>query len=161
MPGGGSVIPHKKKSKTVAEATVFSVLLTYKPSSVKIKRSPAVIYLECTLPYISSCFKTWREALTVLFALLRIGFTRTESVTRFPVGSYPAFSPLRTEVRCYFLLHCPGSCLRRTLSVILSRRGSDFPQGFRPATAQSAERGILSHYNTLLQKCQRTFFYFF
>ena len=50
-----------------------------------------------------------------------------------------------TEINfgCYFLLHCPGSCLRRTLSVILAHGSSDFPQkrpfGTAPAIARPAK----------------------
>ena len=43
---------------------------------------------------------------------------------------------------CCFLLHCPGSCLRRTLSVIFAHGSSDFPQkrpfGTAPAIAHPA-----------------------
>ena len=49
-----------------------------------------------------------------------------EGVTILPVSSYLAFSPLPCG-GC-FLLHCLGSHLRRTLSVILSRGSPDFPQ---------------------------------
>ena len=52
-------------------------------------------------------------------ALLRMGFTYAPSVTTRAVVSYTAFPPLHTLVCGLFLLHCPWSRLRQTLSGIL------------------------------------------
>ena len=47
---------------------------------------------------------------------------------RLPGELLPHLFTVTGFTRRYFLLHCPGGCPRRTLSVILSRWSSDFPQ---------------------------------
>ena len=87
----------------------------------------AIIYLESALPQISSCLCTPDgRPMGSHHGIAPNKVYTADGVTIVPVSSYLAFSPL--PCGGFFLLHYLGSHLRRTLSVILSRRSPDFPQ---------------------------------
>ena len=90
--------------------------------------SRVIIYLDLPSPTGSSDLpgNTTGRRIVSCLVLLRMGFTYALPVTSQAVSSYLAFSPLpaqslkkRLRLGCCFLLHFPGSHLRRTLSGIL------------------------------------------
>ena len=88
-----------------------------------------IIYLGRSLPTASSNLpgdETGRLMVS-LFGLASDGVYTATAVTSRTVVSYTAFSPLRRRGRrCSFLLHFPGSHLRRTLSGILPYEARTF-----------------------------------
>ena len=79
------------------------------------------IYLGLPSPAASSDLPEDAAGRRTVFCLvlLRMGFTCARPVARAAVVSYTAFPPLPADAGGLFLLHCPWSRLRRTLSGIL------------------------------------------
>ena len=76
-----------------------------------------IIYLGRLLPAASSDLpKASGPRHCFVSVLLRMGFTCALSVTSEAVVSYTAFPPLPAKAGGLFLLHCPWSHLRQTLS---------------------------------------------
>ena len=115
--------------------------------------SRVIIYLDRMLPYGSSNLPVTRRAtVSSRLGLASDGVYRACPVTRPAVSSYLAISPLPAEAGGIFLLHFPGSRLRRTLSgtlpcearTVLSRSLSVLPA----ATAYPARRTCFGYYRT-------------
>ena len=78
------------------------------------------------------------------------------SVTRGSVSSYLAFPSLPSKDGGLFLLHFPGSHLRRTLSVILPCEARTFLTviPFGNIRRKCTTRSVKPHYNIFLPFCQ-------
>ena len=101
--------------------------------------SRTVIYLDAgLLPALKPLFVTRRAGVWLQSALLRIGFTLTGGVTVAPVGSYPTFSPLQTNL-LFFSVALSRKLPSADVIRYSAHGSSDFPQkrpfGTVPATA--------------------------
>ncbi len=72
-------------------------------------------------------------------------------VTTRTVVSYTAFSPLPAEAGGYFLLHCPGSRLRRTLSGILPCGARTFLTNSGSPEFPRSSVSLKGYYTTLVK----------
>lgn len=117
---------HKKTCRTAGWEKKKD-LQAYKPSSVRARRalrshlSGMHVAMHFKLP-LRRDGRPWR----LLCGIAPNRVYTAGGVAIAPVSSYLAFSSLPGG--CFFLLHFPGGCPRRTLSVILAHGSSDFPQ---------------------------------
>ena len=109
--------------------------------------SCVAIYLGLPSPAASSDLPEDAAGRRTVFCLvlLRMGFTCARPVARAAVVSYTAFPPLPADAGGLFLLHCPWSRLRRTLSGILPCEARTFlawPLSVLPAAATYPARTV-------------------
>ncbi len=90
--------------------------------------SKIIIYLGISLPICSSDLPENSAGNLNVFCsvLLRMGFTRTHTVTSIAVVSYTTISSLPHKVAVSFLLHFPGSHLHWPLASILPYEARTF-----------------------------------
>ena len=120
--------------------------------------SCVIIYPGLPLPAASSDLPENVTGRHIVFApvLLRMGFTCAPAVASGAVVSYTALPPLPSSDGGSFLLHCPWSRLRRTLSGILPCEARTFLtwrlSALPAAITYSTYRAILAHLSSFVHE---------